>query len=96
MGDILTTRPPKCTTATNISEVPPETIKEAFRKVDGPQVEALIQTGTNLAAAKAAAEMEVELGKPVIAINTATVWHAYRTNGIEDKIQGYGSLLEKF
>ena len=43
----------------------------------------------------AAAEMEIELGKPVIAINTATVWHAYRTNGIMDKISGWGSLLEK-
>jgi maleate isomerase len=49
----------------------------------------------NLLAGKAAAEMEIELGKPVIAINTATVWHAYRTNGIMDQIQGWGSLLEK-
>lgn len=86
----------RCDSATSIAHVKPEVIKDAFRKVDGTQVEALLQTGTNLAAAKVAAEMEVELGKPVIAINTATVWHAYRANGIKDKIQGFGSLLEKF
>jgi len=85
----------KCETATSISLVTAKEIKDAFRKVDGPDVELLIQAGTNLLAAKACAELEEELGKPVIAINTATVWHAYRTNGIMDKIPGWGSLLEK-
>jgi maleate isomerase len=85
----------RCATATSIAEVHPDIIKEAFRTVDAPDVDALIQAGTNLPAAKAAAEMEIELGKPVIAINTATLWHAYRTNGIMDKVQGFGSLLEK-
>lgn len=84
----------KCASATSISEVTKEEIKDAFRKVDGPDVELLIQAGTNLIAAHAAAELEEELGKPVIAINTATVWHAYRTNGIMDQIKGFGSLLE--
>ena len=35
-------------------------------------------------------------GKPVIAINTATYWHALRQNGILDKIPGLGRLLEEF
>jgi maleate isomerase len=85
----------KCATATSISKVTGEEIKAAFRKVDAPDVDLLIQAGTNLVAAKAAAELEVELGKPVIAINTATVWHAYRSNGIKDQIKGWGSLLDK-
>lgn len=85
----------KCDSATSISMVTGDEIKDAFRKVDSEEVELLIQAGTNLLAAKAAAELEEELGKPVIAINTATVWHAYRTNGIKDQITGWGSLLEK-
>lgn len=85
----------KCASATSISEVTPEEIRAAFLKVDGPDVDLLIQAGTNLLAGAVAAELEVELGKPVIAINTATVWHTYRTNGIEDQIKGWGSLLEK-
>lgn len=84
-----------CENATVIAEVAPETIKGAFRRVDGPDVDALMQAGTNLPAALAAAEMEKELGKPVVAINTATVWHAYRMNGIMDKIEGFGSLLSE-
>lgn len=85
----------KCASATAIADVSAEEIKGAFRQVDGEDVQMLIQAGTNLVAAKAAAEMEVELGKPVIAINVATVWHAYRTNGIQDQIEGWSSLLEK-
>ncbi|KAI0482552.1 Asp/Glu/hydantoin racemase [Xylariaceae sp. FL0804] len=90
----------RCDSATSIAEVGPETLKDAFRAVDAPEVDALLQAGTNLPCARVAAEMEIELGKPrpnhkVIAINTATLWHAYRTNGIMDKVQGFGSLLEK-
>ncbi|KAH8676133.1 Asp/Glu/hydantoin racemase [Xylariales sp. PMI_506] len=85
----------RCSSATSIAEVDPETIKDAFRKVNAPDVDALLQAGTNLPAALAAAEMEKELGKPVIAINTATLWHALRTNGIMDKVTGFGSLLEE-
>jgi maleate isomerase len=83
----------KCDTATSIGDVTPDEIKAAFRAVDGADVDLLIQAGTNLPAARVAAEMEVELGKPVIAINTATVWHAYRTNGIDDRLEGFGSLM---
>lgn len=85
----------KCETATSIAEVTAEEIKAAFRRVDSTNVDLLIQAGTNLCAAIAAAELESEIGKPVLAINTATVWHAYRTNGIMDKIDGFGSLLSE-
>lgn len=80
--------------ATSIADETPETLREAFLSVDGPEVDALIQCGTNLECIGVAAELEKELGKPVIAINVATMWHAFRSNGIEDRIAGYGSLLE--
>ncbi|CZT21662.1 uncharacterized protein RCC_07527 [Ramularia collo-cygni] len=83
----------KCDSATSIAEVSPQVIRDAFREVNSEDVDALFQAGTNLAAAGVAAEMEVELGKPVVAVNTATVWHAYRTNGILDQVRGFGSLL---
>ncbi|KAF2031707.1 hypothetical protein EK21DRAFT_110600 [Setomelanomma holmii] len=86
----------KCPTAKSIANVEPEVLKDAFRKVDGPDVDALVQAGTNLFCASVAAELEIELGKPVIAINTATVWHAYRTHGIQDQIKEFGCLLEKY
>jgi len=80
--------------ATSIADETPETLREAFLSVDGPDVDALIQCGTNLECVAVAAELERELGKPVIAINVATAWHAFRVNGIADKIHGHGSLLE--
>ena len=82
--------------ATSIAGETPETLRAAFLEVDGPDVDALIQAGTNLEAIAVAAELERELGKPVVAINAATIWHALRTNGIDDKISGFGSLLERF
>jgi len=37
---------------------------------------------------------ELWLGKPVIAINTATYWHALRQWGIS--VDGFGRPLEEF
>ena len=56
-------------------------------------VEAIVQCGTNLAMARLAGVAEFWLNKPVIAINTAIYWQALRANGIDDKIEGFGSLL---
>ncbi|WP_144875916.1 arylmalonate decarboxylase [Microbacterium sp. 1.5R] len=85
----------KCDTATSIGDVTPDELKAAFRAVDAADVDVLLQAGTNLPCSRVAAEMEIELGKPVIAINTATVWAAYRTNGIDDKLEGFGSLFSE-
>ena len=69
---------------------------EQFKRLDGDDVDALLQVGTNLSTIRTAMEAEKWLGKPVIAINTATYWNALRTNGIEDKVYGFGSLMERF
>jgi maleate isomerase len=71
----------------------PERLRRAVREVDDPSVELILQVGTNLAFARVAAEAERWLGKPVLAVNTCTYWHALRTTGIEDKVDGFGSLL---
>jgi len=63
-------------------------------EVNDAQVEAIVQCGTNLAFARVAGLAEFWLEKPVIAINTATWWWALRSNGIDDKVSGYGRLLE--
>jgi maleate isomerase len=71
----------------------PERLRRAVREVDDPSVELILQVGTNLAFARVAAEAERWLGKPVLAVNTCTYWHALRSAGVEDKIDGFGSLL---
>ena len=75
---------------------PPERLTDVLWELDGPDVDALVQVGTNLSMVQLAAGTEKRLGKPVIAINTATYWHALRANGIDDKVKGLGQLLEVF
>ena len=83
----------KCTSPVNIARVTADELRNAFNAVDDPSIDALVQVGTNLACAKVAAYGEFWLNKPVLAINTATYWYALRTNGITDKVDGFGSLL---
>jgi maleate isomerase len=69
--------------------------REAIKQLDGDDVDAIVQVGTNLSMIRLAAAAELFLGKPVIAINTATYWHALRSCGITDRKAGFGSLLEQ-
>jgi maleate isomerase len=86
----------ECKSWTAIAEVPPELLRGKLIELDGRDVDAIIQVGTNLSMVRLAAAAELWLGKPVIAINTATYWHALRQNKITDKIPGLGRLLEEF
>jgi maleate isomerase len=88
--------PLQCPSWTAIAEVTPARIRDTFRALDGDDVDALIQCGTNVSAMRISAAAEQWLGKPVIAINTATYWHALRANGINDRIAGFGRLMEEF
>lgn len=78
-----------------IGHEPPQKLKRAAQEL-AEGVDAVIQCGTNLAFAKVASIAEFWLEKPVIAINTATYWHALRSMGIQDKVYGFGRLLEEF
>ena len=78
-----------------IAHESPQKLKHAAMAVS-EGVDAIVQCGTNLAFADVAARAEWWLEKPVIAINTATYWHALRSMGINDRIEGFGSLLLDF
>jgi len=83
----------KCASPMLIAHESEQRLRDAIIEVNDDSVEAIVQVGTNLAMARVAGIAEFWLDKPVIAINTATYWWALRQNGIEDKIQGFGSLL---
>ncbi len=86
----------RATSPVNIAEQSLATLRKALMELDGDDVDAIVQVGTNLGMARLAAEAESWLGKPVLAINTALYWYALRTNGIDDRIPGWGRLLEEF
>lgn len=81
--------------ATAIAEITAAELRPVLKELDGPDIDAIVQCGTNLSMIRLAADAEGWLGKPVIAINAATLWHAYRANGFTDKVYGFGSLLSE-
>ena len=83
----------KCESPVAIAHVTEKELRDTIIAVDGQDVEAIVQVGTNLAMGRVAGIAEFWLDKPVLAINTATYWWALRQNGIEDKVEGWGSLL---
>lgn len=86
----------KCASPVAIAHVGAEALRRAALEVGGgDDVEAVVQVGTNLAMAALAPRFEAELGKPVLAINTAIYWDALRRNGIADRVAGFGPLLER-
>lgn len=88
--------PLRCPSWTAIAQVPESRLVDVLHDLDGDDVDAICQVGTNLSMVRLAAAAEKWLKKPVIAINTATYWHALRANGVTDKIYGLGRLLEDF
>jgi maleate isomerase len=85
----------RCTSWTAIAEVTEARLRETLKQLDGDDVDAIVQVGTNLSMVALAAQAEVWLAKPVIAINAATYWHALRAVGIDDRIAGKGRLLSE-
>jgi maleate isomerase len=86
----------QCRSWTAIAEVTVDVLRAKLIELNGSDVDAIVQVGTNLSMVRLAAAAELWLGKPVIAINTATYWHALRNNGINDKMQSFGRLFEEF
>jgi len=91
--EVMAVKGLKCKSPHLIAHESERALRDALIELNDPAVEALVQVGTNLAMARLAGIAEFWLDKPVIAINTATYWHALRQNGIVDRIQGFGSLL---
>lgn len=82
--------------ATAIADTTIDEVIQAVKEVDGDDVDAIVQCGTNLSTVDLFPTLEHVLEKPLIPINVATVWHALRACGIPDKITGKGRLLEEF
>jgi maleate isomerase len=85
----------RCPTATAIADVTERDLVPILQDLDGDDVDAIMQVGTNLSMVRLADEAERWLAKPVLAINAVTLWHALRTNGITDQFPGCGALLRE-
>jgi maleate isomerase len=94
--DVVRLKGLRCATPRLIAQVPLDEIRSALRELDGDDIDALLTLGTALPAAEVAAEAERWLGKPVLAVNVVSYWHALRRCGIDDRILGRGRIFEEF
>jgi maleate isomerase len=83
----------RCPTAVQIAHTPGETLRRELTNIAAERPRAIVQFGANLCAGRIAAAAEAWLGIPIIAVNTATYWHALRSNAIDDRFDGFGRLL---
>ena len=84
----------KCTSPVAIAQVQEDELRAHVAEMDGDDVDAFVQVGTNLSMGALGVELEREYQKPFVAINAATYWHALRAMGIEDQFGGHGPLFE--
>lgn len=80
---------------TNIYEESEARAYALGRAIDMREADALLISGTGLPTAGIVQRLEDELGKPVVTGQTAALWHALRTAGIDTRIPGYGRLLTR-
>jgi len=78
-----------------IGRVPPEAVFRLARAIDRPDADAIFLSCTNLATLDVIAEIERELGKPVVTSNTACFWACLRLAGVRTPVAGHGRLLEE-
>ncbi len=74
--------------------VAPSYIADFAASLDRPEAEAVFISCGALRSIEIVDELENRLGKPVVVSNQAMIWDTFRLAGIDDRIEGYGSLLQ--
>lgn len=77
-----------------IGKLGPENARDAFARIDTPEIDAFAVPGANFATMASLAAWEREFGKPVVSSTQAAVWAMARQLGGE-RIAGFGRLLEQ-
>jgi maleate isomerase len=77
-----------------IGKLGPENARDAFQRIDQPEIEAFIVPGGNFPTMQSIAAWEREFGKPVVTTNQASLWAVLRRLGSQETIPGLGKLLE--
>ena len=60
-----------------------------------PRADAYFLSCTTIRSTPIIAALERDLGKPVVTSNQAMAWHALRTGGVRDKVDGFGQLFSR-
>ncbi len=77
-----------------IGQLGPENAREAFARIDRPEIEAFVVPGGNFPTMASIGEWEREFKKPVVTTNQAALWGVLKRLGSADRMPGLGRLLE--
>lgn len=77
-----------------IGRLGPENARDAFARIDRPEIEAFAVPGANFPTMASIAAWEREFGKPVVSSTQASVWAMARQLG-GGPIPGFGRLLDE-
>jgi maleate cis-trans isomerase len=78
-----------------IGQLGPEMARDAFARIDRPEIEAFVVPGGNFPTMASIAAWEAEFNKPVVTTNQAALWAMLQTMKIDTPLPGKGRLLEQ-
>src|SRR6201987_5334689 len=76
-----------------IGQLGPENAREAFARIDRPEIEAFVVPGGNFPTIAHIPEWERQFGKPVVTTNQAAFWGVLQRLGARERCPGLGRLL---
>jgi maleate cis-trans isomerase len=81
------------TDAYAIGQLGPQHAREAFARIDRPEIEVFVVPGGNFPTMSSIASWEREFGKPVVTTNQASLWAMLRAFDGADRLPAFGRLL---
>ena len=78
-----------------IGQLGPENARDAFARINRPEIEVFVVPGGNFPTMTSIAAWEQEFGKPVVTTNQASLWAMLRAFNTGDRIPTFGRLLEE-
>src|SRR5215472_11637920 len=76
-----------------IGQLGPENARDAFARIDTPEIEVFVVPGGNFPTITSIAAWEQEFNKPVVTTNQASLWAMLRAFNTGDRIPTFGRLL---
>src|SRR5438309_1647617 len=81
------------TDAYAIGKLGPQSAREAFARIDRPEIEVFVVPGGNFPTLSSGAAWEREFGKPVVTTNQASLWAMLRAFESAERLPAFGRLL---
>ena len=78
-----------------IGKLGPENARDAFARIEQPEIEVLVVPGGNFPTMSFVPTWEREFGKPVVTTNQAALWAVMQTMKVDTPLPGKGRLLEQ-